>query len=223
MNYGVEFLINGKIEIEMEDGIYKSNIQDVGENTLGISIPVNNGKYLPLHKGEKIKCIYLYKNKTYMFNTVVISRKVDRILIIEIKKPDKLNIYQRRNFVRVSFVEDVLCTLVPQTKDARHLDSQIHFFNAMSLDISGGGMKLSIDPKDEDGLRYGDIIMVSIPVNNGNIAVKGKIVRIDNNVQTHRIICGVSFVDLHESSRDKIILLVFKIMREQIKKKAKEE
>ena len=58
MSDNVEFLVNQRIEIEMEDGIYKSNIQDITDEYIGISIPVNEGKYVPLRKDEKVICHY---------------------------------------------------------------------------------------------------------------------------------------------------------------------
>ncbi|WP_446897141.1 flagellar brake protein [Clostridium sp. LBM24168] len=221
MDCNIEFVVNSRMEIEMEDGFYKSNIQDVGEDTIGISIPVNKGKYLPLKKGDNIKCIYFYKNQMYSFNTVAVSRKIDRVLIIEIKKPEDVRFYQRRNFVRVPLVVDILCANVPMVKDVRHLDDQIDFFNATLLNISGGGMKVSIDVSLESKLSYGRVLMLTIPAGDENITVKGRLVRIDRDINKRKIICGVSFVELDERNREKIISLVFKIMREQIKKRTK--
>lgn len=223
MNYEVEFLVNNKIEIEMEDDFYKSNIQDVSDNTIGISIPVNNGKYLPLKRGEKVICSYIYKKNVYVFESIVVSRKIDRILIIDIKKPEQVKLYQRRNFVRIPFMIDVLCAVVPVEKDVKHLNNQVDFFNAISIDLSGGGMKLSIDSKIADKLYYGSLLMITIPSDSENITVRGKIARIDKNQVKDRVLCGVSFIDLDETNREKIISIVFKIMRDQIKKGTRED
>lgn len=223
MDCNIEFRVNSKIEIEMEDVFYKSNIQDIGKDTIGISIPVNEGKYLPLRRGDSIRCIYFHKKQMYSFDTFVTSRKIDRILIIEIKKPEDIRFYQRRNFVRVPMTMDILCAIVPTVKDSKHLDDQIDFFNAMSLNISGGGMKLSIDIAMESKLSYGKILLLTIPAENENITVKGRLVRVDRDIRKRKLICGVSFINIDEKNREKIIALVFKIMREQIKKRTKED
>jgi c-di-GMP-binding flagellar brake protein YcgR len=217
--------VNSKIEIEMEDGFYKSNIQDVGEDTIGISIPVNEGKYLPLRRGDSIRCIYFHKKQKqmYSFDTVVTSRRIDRVLIIDIKKPENIRFYQRRNFVRVPMTMDILCAIVPTVKDSKHLDDQIDFFNATSLNISGGGMKLSIDIGLERRFSYGKILLLTIPAGNENITVKGRLVRIDRDIKKRKLICGVSFINIDEKNREKIIALVFRIMREQVKKRTRED
>ncbi len=54
MNNKYEFKINNKVEIEWDDGYYKSIIQDVNEDTIYITIPANEGKYLPLNYNDKI-------------------------------------------------------------------------------------------------------------------------------------------------------------------------
>ena len=216
MPSNIEFEVNSRIEIEMEDEYYKSNIQDVGNDCIGISIPVNNGTYLPLHKGDKIKCIYFDNNQMYTFNTVVVSRKIDRIFIVVIKKPTEVREYQRRNFVRVPFTKEILYSVITD-------DNQINFLNATSLNISGGGMKLAIDDKFGHKITYGCELIIIIPVDDKNITLKGKIVRISNNKENKKLICGISFVDVDKNTREKIIEVVFEIMREQIRKGVKGE
>lgn len=223
MDCNIEFQVNSRIEVEDNDEFYKSNIQDIGKDTIGISIPVSGGKYLPLRKGNSLKCIFRYKKQMYSFNTVVVSRKIDRIFIIEIKKPDKVKIFQRRNFVRVPMIVDILCARVSSVNEINHLDSQVEFFNATSIDLSGGGMKISINKKYGNDFTLNDGIMITIPTGDENITVKGKIVRIDKSIGRANVICGVSFVEMNEKSREKIITMVFKIMRELIKKGTKEE
>ena len=48
-----DFNVNGRIEILMDDGIYKSNIQDIDKDYIAISIPVKDGEYLPLRRGNE--------------------------------------------------------------------------------------------------------------------------------------------------------------------------
>lgn len=225
MECDIDFDINSKIEIQVDndDRYYKSNIQDLGEDYIGISLPVNNGKYLLLRKGDRIRCIYFREKKIYGFYTVVLDRKSDKILMIQIKKPDQVKLTQRRDFVRVPLINDVLCVLIPDSRDLKHLSCQINFFNANSLNISGGGMKLSVDMKYKNEIRLGSTLMVTIPIKDDNVTVKGKIVRIDKNTQNKLLICGITFLDLEEDSREKIIKLVFDIMRKQIKKGEVEE
>lgn len=224
MKNKVEFLINQRIEIEMEDGIYKSNIQDVTEEYVGISIPVNNGKYVPLRKDEKVIGFYYFNKDIYKFETVVIGRKVDKLLIIMLKKPEKLVMYQRRNFVRVSTMMNVYCVLLESDKKIANInDNQVECFDGYTLDISGGGMRIALDRKLEEKIHAESVLMVNIPNGNENLGIKGKIVRVENDNKNPKIIYGVSFIDLDKITREGLIRLVFKIMRDQMKNGAKGE
>lgn len=224
MSDNVEFLVNQKIEIEMEDGIYKSNIQDITDEYIGISIPVNEGKYVPLRRGEKVICLYYYNKDIYRFETIVSGRKIDKLLIIMLKKPEKVVMYQRRNFARVPLMVNIYCGILENSKKIENIgNNQIEFFDAYSLDISGGGLRLAIDRKFEKRLNLGSMLMMTIPFDDENLTIKGKIVRVENDRKNPKIIYGLSFVDLDRLTRESIIRLVFKTMREQMKKGAKGE
>jgi c-di-GMP-binding flagellar brake protein YcgR len=223
MDSNINFTVNSRIEIDVDSEIYKSNIQDVSEDCISISIPVNNHKYMPLSKGEKVDVIYYEEKNVYKFNTVVVGRKIERILMIMLKKPEKVQICQRRNFVRVPLILDVLCAIFPLEKDLYHLNDQVEVFKACSVDMSGGGMKIVVDVKMKDKLKYGDIIIVTIPMENDSLTLKGKLVRISNNKDESKLTCGLSFIDMDRNSRERIIRVLFQIMRQHIKKGAKED
>ncbi|MBC2580672.1 flagellar brake protein [Clostridium sp. DJ247] len=222
MSNKMVFEVNKKIEIELEHGVYKSVIQDVNDDYIGISIPVNNGQYLPLKKGESVRATYYFGNDVYKFSTVVIGRKIEKILLIMLKIPDKVNKMQRRGFVRVPLMLNVYCATVFQDKNIQNINNnQIEFFDAYSLDISGGGMRLAVDRSFETKVNYGDILLVTISLPQENLTIRGKIVRIENDKNIPKFICGLSFIDLDQKSRETIIGLVFATMREQMKKGAK--
>ena len=159
----------------------------------------------------------------YKFFTVVIGRKIEKILIIMLKKPEKMELFQRRNFVRVPLILDVLCALIPVEKSLRNLNDQVEVFKACSLDMSGGGMKMIVDTSLKDKLKLGDKIVITLPLENNRLDVRGKLIRIHENRETKKLICGVSFVDLDRLTREKIIRGLFQIMREHIKKGVKQD
>ncbi|WP_270474996.1 flagellar brake protein [Clostridium cochlearium] len=212
-----DFNVNGRIEILMDDGIYKSNIQDIDKDYIAISIPVKDGEYLPLRRGDRVEAVYYEKNKLYKFYTVVSGRKVDRVMMILLKHPDKIFKVQRRNFVRVPFVTEVLCAVLEKNQGIiDRLDNQFEFFHGHTLDISGGGIKLSTEKE----LERGELLMLTIPIKDENISVKGKIIRKE---KLNEFVYGVSFHDVDNKTVEKIVSLLFQIMREQRKTGAKEE
>lgn len=223
MKCNIEFVVNSRIEIEIDGETYKSNIQDLSDDHIGINIPVNNHRYIALKKGDRVDAIYYAGKNIYKFHTVVIGRKIEKILIIMIKKPSKIEIVQRRSFVRVPLILDVLCAMVPLEKDSHNLNNQVNVFKACSLDMSGGGMKIIVDDNLKYELKMDDIIMVTIPMEDDSLTIKGRVVRISRNQDNSKLVVGLAFTDLDKINRERIIRVLFQIMREHIKKGAKEE
>lgn len=222
MNVKIQFLVNNKIEIDFKNELYKCNIQDVTDEYIAISIPVNDGKYLPLAKGEMVKVLYYYGKDIYKFDTVVIGRKIERILMIMLKKPERVIMIQRRSFARVPFMINVYCALIRTEKSINTInDNQIDFFDAYTLDISGGGLRIAVDRKLEKKIQRGNILMLTIPIENENLTIEAKIARVENDRKNPKIICGLTFLDLDKKTREAIVKLVFEIMREQMRKGAK--
>lgn len=216
MKLAKQFKINGKIEILMDKGSYKSNIQDIDSEYIAISIPVKNGQYLPLRIGDKVEGIYYEKNKLYKFYTEVSGRKVDKIMMILLKYPSKISKIQRRQFVRVAFTTKILCALLEKNQNIKSIEeNQLEFFHGYTVDVSSGGIKLSTEKE----LQLGEFLIMTIPIEDKNITVKGKIIRKE---KTDRFLYGISFEDLDKKTIEKIVPLLFKIMRQQIKTGAKE-
>jgi c-di-GMP-binding flagellar brake protein YcgR len=211
----VKFQLNNKIEVLWEDGNYKSVIQDITNNSIGINIPVCGGKYLPLRKGEWIEAICFSKNSIYKFNTVVLGRKIDGMLIIMLAKPKKFTRIQRRNHVRIPVLLNITCGALKLNKDLNEIDdNQCEFFQAYSLDLSGGGMKIASDKK----ISLGDILLITLPLGKELLAIKGKVVRGYKDVDSKKNIYGVCFFDIEQGVRENIIQFIFRIMRERRRK-----
>ncbi|HBC95904.1 MAG TPA: flagellar protein, partial [Clostridium sp.] len=56
-----------------------------------------------------------------------------------------------------------------------------------------------------------------------SLTVRGEIVRIDRNKNKSKLVIGLSFVDLDKVNRERIIRVLFQVMREHIRKGAKED
>jgi len=54
----VDFKVNKKLEILINERYFNSNVQDVTDDYIAISIPINSGEYVPLSKGAIIDVIY---------------------------------------------------------------------------------------------------------------------------------------------------------------------
>lgn len=198
----------------MPDGYFKSNIQDLTSEYIGISIPVLTGRYLPLSKGETVEVLYYFNKEIYGFKTTVIGRKIDKIFIILLAHPSKIKTVQRRNYVRVPISLEISFAIVEKEKNLTNLnDNRYEFFNVTTMDISGGGISVISDKS----IRYGDHVMVKLPILDETLTILGKIVRIDKK-EDNKKNYGVSFLNIDNRTRDRIIRYIFQKMRDYIKK-----
>ena len=101
-----EVVINSKLEVRVDDEIYKTRVQDSNSKNLVISVPVIGGVYLTLRTGEEIDLIY-YDDKANIFNfkSKIINRIVENgVPYYSITLPYNVKKIQRRNYVRVDTV-----------------------------------------------------------------------------------------------------------------------
>nr|WP_242969971.1 PilZ domain-containing protein [Clostridium chauvoei] len=80
---------------------------------------------------------------------------------------------------------------------------------ATLLDLSGGGMKI----RAKENLKKGDILLVNINYNDIKLDLKGRVVRVKE--ENDNYLCGVSFLNIDNKTREKIIKIVFIILRRQ--------
>ncbi|MGL5574138.1 MAG: flagellar brake protein [Sarcina sp.] len=196
--------VNDRVEVERDDIIYKSKIQGLENGKIFIDIPLHNNDFLILNRGEEIKLLSYGKEAVvYEMSCKVDSRKIDgnmRMYILE--KPYKVKKIQRRNYVRVNTTRVIKC-----------IKGDLHF-DVLLLDLSGGGMRV----KSEKKLKLGEEIIAKV-ANNDNfneIEVKGTIVRIEDTMNLKHNVFGIEFTDINEWRREKIIKIVFEIMRKQM-------
>lgn len=214
MLHELKFSINSKIEISYGNDYYKSSIEDIGDNSISISIPIKDGQYVPLRSGETVEAIYYYEKDIYKFYSTVIDRKIDKIPIIRLVYPEEVFKIQRRRFVRVPIVCSIIYSKLIYKGNNSNLDKSQSKLKAIITDLSGGGMKVKI----KEDIKKGDILLSHIVIENSEVEVKGKVVRVEKDSENKLNVCGISFIDLDERTREKIIRFIFQIMREQMRK-----
>lgn len=204
--------VNGKLDLYWNDEIFKTDVQDVTEEYIVIGIPMHNGSYLALAKGDLIELVYYDDLSLYGFTSEVIGRSREGMVHqIFIKHPESWRKIQRRNFVRVGIIQYINYEVL---KDGDYSEKK----NGIIIDLSGGGLRL----KTAEKLGQGDIIRVFIKNEEVNIVGNGKIVRIEKDTDG-RFLYGVSFEEIDGLSRERVIQYVFNIMRKQRKLALKEE
>lgn len=196
--------INSRVDILWNKGVYKSVVQDYQNQFMYINIPVANGEYLTLERGEEISGIYYDdKGNVYSLDAKVVDKvKEGALPLYKLTEPYNVKKIQRRNFVRVEFTHGI--KYKSETMD------KATFYNGILLDLSGGGMRMKIKEK----LNSNDKVFVRLQYETEVIEVSGKIIRVQK-APDGEFICGVDFKEISEPERDRIIKTVFTVMRKQ--------
>lgn len=203
----IKFIIRNKIDVKFNEEIYSSDIQDVTEEYISISIPVRNGSYIPLHIGESIEAIYYCDDQAYKFISNIIGRKVDGIPQIILEYPTNIVSYQRRGFFRIQLAEQIKFNKYNKNNKNLELNKK-----GIMVDISGSGMKLITNEK----FLSGDILEMEISINKESFIVTGEIVRISKNEVGY--IYGINFTNEIPYQCEKIVKNIFSIVRNKIKR-----
>jgi c-di-GMP-binding flagellar brake protein YcgR len=213
--------INDKCEIIWEKDVYKSNVQDITDKYIAISLPVASGSYASLVRGDNIEVIYSDDKNVYSFYSTVIGRKKDKIpmILISIPDEDKIRRIQRRKNFRVELIEEIKYKVIGKEKITKALlNAELkrieEFSNGTILDLSGGGTRITINEK----LQRNDIIIIYLPIHDRNVLVPCSCIRCVKN-QSGTYVCGFKFHEIDGNQRENIILYTFDIMRERMKKR----
>jgi len=210
----VDFKVNKKLEILVDEKYFNSNVQDVTEDYIAISIPINSGEYVPLSKGTFIDVIYYEDENLYKFRSSVVGRRFENIPILLIAKPKEIKKIQRRKYVRIPIISTIkYINLKNQPKTNPSTLNASEYLKATLVDLSGGGMRVRVSEE----IKMNDFILVVLTINKEDINIVGQAMRIVKDDEG-RYYCGLSFEFLDSSTRERIIKYTFQLMREQMKK-----
>ncbi|MFR5265983.1 flagellar brake protein [Clostridium sp.] len=184
---------------------YKSRIQEINEDHMYIDIPMENGEYLLLRKNCEIGII-IYNEKIgmlYKANLRIISKKIEgNLRLYKVSRPYGIEKLQRRNYVRVDTTRAV--------KYKKKGD--IAYSDGIILDLSGGGMKIKLDKK----IEVNDILNLIVELDGKFAQIKGQVRRVYKDEKDRKYVIGFEFTEINEAVRDRIIHIVFSVMRRQM-------
>ncbi|AEB75829.1 flagellar brake protein [Clostridium botulinum] len=218
----LNFKINNKVEIiDYEGTVYNSDIQDIKEDCVAISIPIKDSDYLPLRKKDTVDVLYHDGNCIYSFSSMVVDRTNSNVPLIWVNSPKKFKKIQRRKFVRVSVLYKGKFAVVDRMfKATKESIKNIKFMECNIVDLSGGGMR--IRTRDNIEIEKESIITIILPMGNKSMLLKGEVKRIGEDEANCKEY-GIGFIDMSMRQQDEIIKYVFTIMREQMRKGLREE
>ena len=143
------------------------------------------------HEGKDVEVIIYTDKGIFVFNSIVIESPYEPAFVIEL--PEEKQKIQRREYVRVSVNYNF--TL---------LDGENKYFTE-TINIGGGGVRLKSDIEFE----LGSIWNFSLKLPKWSDPVKGYCKILYTYKNADDFITAVKFVNIDESSRNKIIKLCF--------------
>lgn len=200
-----ELRINSRLEINLGEHIYTSTVQDIKEESFFISMPMEKGYYIKFEDNQKLDIYnYFEGSSMYKFECKVMGRsKCGNTPLYELSAPKNILKIQRREFFRV----EIMAPIKIKTKDGKKT-------SALMLDLSGGGMRI----KTAEIIEKNEVIEIELRSIGGKeaINIEGEIVRCERDQAVNNIY-GISFYNIENKIREKIIQTIFSIMRTQKK------
>lgn len=202
-----------EVTVDEDDSDYRhlaSRIEEITDDHLHISVPMRKGELLPLRVGQYLIINFIIKGHSYVFNTIIVNRRLNPLPILIIQKPTQISEIQRRQWVRVPAKLPLRFRASAHEKDVKPSEGN-------SLDISGGGILFLTADAVEDG----QIIELEINLPNRTpVFCKAKILRTVEKAsqigQPNKVI--LEYYEISEGHRDKIVNYIFEKQREWIRK-----
>ncbi len=229
---------------EAEQEYYTTKVKELGSDTFTVEQPESGGKILNLPQFSSWQFCLLRDDAVYFFESRIIDVKTegDHIHYV-IKKPVSVHRQQRRGHVRVPchhnliywYWEDAVIDGLPAPEVVtrsmelwedrvwlrnylERLDQANSGNNAFTLDMSGGGLRMvTLEPPDRHD-RLLIRLVLDEQKNKDIMLLEAKVVRVVplNIGGWKRYRVGISFINLTEKVRERIISYLFMLMRKKI-------
>lgn len=209
---GLPICVNQHVQVTPahgEEEWYASVVQDLNGEEFCIAVPTRGTQPLVLSQGDWVKVTFNTDVSRFEFETFMKGLRSDNIPLCVLAMPKEYKRTQLREFVRIFTVLEVHCSELPEE------GQKAAFIKGSSLDLSGGGIKLLLKKKYEEGTRL--LVKFSLPLKTGpeQMIVPGRVVRTwpDENTGFYKV--AVRFQDISRRQQDLVIRYILIKMSEQ--------
>lgn len=202
--------------------VYSSKVLDFRtSDTLQISMPIYEGRVVPLSVGDKYEACFYTKKGLLECKVVVVDRyKQGTLFILDVSPISSLKKIQRREYFRMDFRIGAEYRLVPPTEKKPLTDEElevVEWKKSAVIDLSGGGLRMLSRERDNKG----DFIQIKFifPAESGPIrfVLFGNIVRAITYEQNNNLYdIRIEFTNIGDSEREKLIRCIFEEERRKL-------
>lgn len=211
-------------EHERKQRVLSSRVLDMPQlNLIRIAMPFFEGRLVPLAVGEEYVICFYTKKGLYESKGVVVNRLKDgQVFMVDIELKTTLKKIQRREYFRHHCRLPALYRIVPlseKTDLTQEQKNELVWTRGVIIDLSGGGMKLISERKEErEALLQ---VKFSININDENCSFL-QYVKIVASVQNQNkpglYEQRTEFVKMGKTEREQIISYIFQEERKIISK-----
>lgn len=188
---------------------YISVIEKIeADNEITIALPLSRSSSLAVKVGEILTVRLPSESYCLEFTVPVKQIKIENVPVYILHYPDHIKRVQLRKHVRVSILLDVQYSELPGP------GNEPYYKKALAIDISAGGMKLSVSEEVKEGVTL--LIKFDLPVKNGvqNFELEAGVIR-SSRVEAAKgpvYQLGLSFLKTTDFQKDTIFNYIFSKM-----------
>lgn len=202
--------IGQRVEFDAEDGIgrYTSRIEDILSDRLVVAMPIDEKRRPVLPEPDTRVYGRIITDKcVYRFFSIYKERLAEPIPVWRITKPELVERWQRRRFVRVPAR---LVLIVQIVNPEGQLEPSV---KTTSVDISGNGICFTYPSRVHIGSRA--VLDIESLPDIGNLQITGRVTKcVPVEVPTAVIYhVGVEFEHMEPSVQNKLVRFIFELQR----------
>lgn len=202
------FKIGQQVKIELKDNqgltmSYPSRVENMTLDALYLASPLQDMTPVYLPAGEKISVRFNDMSSCYLFQTEVIKSLNMEIPIVQVKYPQKIEMIQKREFVRVQYSLKVKVFYTDEEGKARET-------TCVTKDISGGGLRLVSSKPLE--VKNNDTVLVDFEIEKVRIKTDSRLIWQKEELDTDGIkkySAGLKFINLPEKERKHLVRCIY--------------
>ncbi len=225
---------NQEKESQEEILVFKSQIYDLNDNgRIQMAIPMLGGEMIRFPAGAMLEALFYTNSAVYKGHMEVTSIVKDgNMPVLQGLIRNKLEKYQRRQYYRLDKMIDVSYSLTEQSEEdtgsqdgflaTRYQEAteSVEIYQASTINISGGGMKLLTSSRLEKGQRVLLDFLLGPAGEREAYHVLGEVIESSPIEGVNaKFVTRVQFLSLSESKQEQIIKYIFNEERRQLWKK----
>ena len=209
--------VNDILQIKIVDDpnslSYRSRVEDIVGDWMIIGWPTSNGVLVPIHLNRPLSLSFVREDAAYLFVGVVQEREREPFPHLKVHLLGPRERLQRRQFFRVRVP---IWLEIKGARSFRENPDAVLYLKTHTYDLSGSGVAI----RSETSIPVGTILEAKLLLDQlpplkatAKVVSSESIVTPDRKTLSH---IGMSFVELKESQRTRLVCYVFRVQRQEL-------